>query len=142
MKTNVIIAVLATTVVGFLLGWLIFGIALADFYKTNTVFYQGLMKDPPSFLGFIIGSFGLGVLIVYIFDRWAKIWNFINGLLAGLLIYFLIILSFDMFMYGGMNLFNSTLLIVDILANTVLGGLVGGVAGWILGMGKKETVTQ
>ena len=142
MKTKVILAVLATTVAGFLLGWLIFGIALADVYKTNTIFYQGLMKDPPSFAGFIIGSLGFGVLIVYIFDRWANIVTFLNGLLAGMLIYFLIVFSFDMFMYAGMNLFNGTLLIVDIIANTVLGGIVGGVAGWVLGMGKKEAATQ
>jgi hypothetical protein len=139
MKTKVILAVMATTVTGFLLGWLIFGIALADFYKTNTTFYQGLMKDPPAFLGFIIGSLSFGVLIVYIFDRWAKIGNFLHGLLAGMFIYFLIVLAFDMFAYGGMNLFSPTLLIVDILANTVLGGLVGGVAGLILGLGKKES---
>ena len=139
MKTKVILAVLAATVVGFLLGWLIFGIALADFYKTNTTFYQGLMKDPPSFLGFIIGSLSFGILIVYIFEKWAKIGTFLNGLYAGLLIYFLIILAFDMFTWASMNMFSSAgIVIVDLIANTVLGGLVGGVAGLILGMGKKE----
>lgn len=139
MKTKVILAVLATTVVGFLIGWLIFGIALADFYKANTTLYQGLMKDSPSFLGFIIGSLSFGVLIVYIFDQWAKIGNFFKGLLAGMFIYFLIELAFDMFIYGSMNLYSTTLFIVDIIANTVVGGFVGGVAGLILGMGKKET---
>jgi hypothetical protein len=44
-----------------------------------------------------------------------------------------------MLSYGGMNLFSSTLVIVDIIANTVLGGLAGGVARLILGLGKKET---
>jgi len=141
MKTKVILAVLATTIVGFILGWLIFGIALADFYKNHTIFYPGLMKDPPSFPGFIIGSLGLGVLIVLIFDRWAKIGNFLDGLFAGFLIYFLIVLSFDLFSYGGMNLFSPGLIVVDLIANSVLGGLVGGVAGWILGSGKKETTT-
>ncbi len=142
MKTKVILAVLATTVTGFFLGWLIFGYALADFYKTNTTFYQGLMKDPPSFLGLIGGSLSFGVLIVYIFDRWAKIGTFLNGLIAGLFIYFLIVLSFDMFAYGSMNLFSPMLLIVDVIANSVLGGLVGGVGGLVLGLGKKETATQ
>ncbi|TRZ72332.1 MAG: hypothetical protein D4R97_05910 [Bacteroidetes bacterium] len=139
MKTKVILAVLATTVTGFFLGWLIFGFALADFYKTHTVFYQGLMKDPPTFLGFIIGNLSFGVLIVYIFDRWAKIGTFFNGLLAGMFIYFLISLSVDMFTYGSMHLFSRILLVVDVIAKTVLGGLVGGVAGLVLGLGKKET---
>jgi hypothetical protein len=142
MKTKVILAVLATTVTGFLIGWLIFGIALADFYKTNATFYQGLMKDPPSYLGFIIGSFSFGILIVYIFDQWAKIGTLLNGLLAGMFIYFLIRLSFDMFSWATMNRFSPILFIVDIVANTVLGGLVGGVAGLVLGLGKKETATQ
>ncbi len=142
MKTKVILAVLATTVVGFFLGWLIFGYALADFYKTNTKVCEGLMKDPPSILGIIIGNLCMGILIVFIFDRWANIKTFLNGLYAGLLITFLIMLSFDMFMYASMNLFSSTLLIVDVITNTVLGGLIGGVAGLVLGMGKKETPTQ
>jgi hypothetical protein len=139
MKTKVLFAVLATTIAGFFLGWLIFGIALADFYKNNTTFYQGLMKDPPSFLGFILGSLSMGILIVYIFERWAKIDTFLKGLYAGFLIYFLMRLSFDMFFWGGMNLFSTSLLFVDVIANSVLGGLVGAIAGLILGSGKKET---
>jgi len=141
MKTKVMLAVLAATVIGFLLGWLIFGVVLADFYKNNTTFYQGLMKDPPFFLGFLLGSLYLGILIVYIFDRWVKIDNFTSGLYQGFIIYFLMILSFDTFMYASMNLFNIGIIIVDVIANAVLGGIVGGVAGWVLGNGKKLTPT-
>jgi hypothetical protein len=140
MKTKVLLAVLATTVVGFILGWLIFGIALADFYKNNTTFYQGLEKNPPFFFGFFLGSLFLGILIVYIFDRWAKIDNFMSGLYQGFIIYFLIILSFDIFMYSSMNLFTVSLVIVDVIANSFLGGIVGGVAGLILGSGKKAAM--
>jgi hypothetical protein len=51
----------------------------------------------------------------------------------------LAVLVFDMFTYGSMNLFPPTLFIVDIVANAIVGGAVGGVAGLIPGMGKKET---
>jgi hypothetical protein len=46
--------------------------------------------------------------------------------------------DFNMSMYGYMNLMTFQIIIVDIIANTILGGLVGGIAGLILGMGEKK----
>jgi hypothetical protein len=63
-----------------------------------------------------------------------------SGLYQGFIIYFLIILSFDIFMYSSMNLFTVSLVIVDVIANSFLGGIVGGVAGLILGSGKKAAM--
>jgi hypothetical protein len=128
----------AVTILGFFLGWLIFGILLADFYKSNTVEYTGLMKDPPSLWTFAVANLCLAVLFVLIFRMWAGITTFLRGLNAGIIITLLVMLSFDLFMYGSMNLFSFRLVIVDVIANTVLGGLMGGLAGLILGMGKEK----
>lgn len=38
---------------------------------------------------------------------------------------------------AGMNLFNGTIVIVDVLANTLLAALMGGLIGFILSLKKK-----
>jgi hypothetical protein len=141
MKTNVLLAVVTATVAGFLLGWLIFGVALDSFYKANTTFYQGLMKDPPSFLSIFIYNLFWGILIVLIFDKWAGIRSFGQGFIWGAVIDLLVIAGIDILFAGLMNLYTVQIVVVDIIANTILGGLIGGAAGLVLGMGKAKTVT-
>ena len=138
MKTKDVLAILAVTVVGFFIGWLIFGILLADFYKSHTIEYAGLMKDPPNLIAIAVSNLFLGILYVYIFSTWAGIKTFLGGVYAGIIITFLIMTSFDLFMWASMNLFSRSLIVVDVIANTVLGGLMGGVAGLILGLGKEK----
>jgi hypothetical protein len=137
MKAKAVYAIFASSAAGFFLGWLIFGIILAGFYKANTTVYEGLMKDPPQMWGFIIGNLSFGGLFVYIFQRWAGIKTFGKGFVAGMVISVLIFLSFDIFIYGSMNLFTFQVVVVDVLANTLLGGVMAGIAGLVLGMGKE-----
>jgi membrane protein YqaA with SNARE-associated domain len=40
-----------------------------------------------------------------------------------------------------MNLYSVSVLVVDIIANTMIGGIVGGVIGWVLGY-KNKTATR
>lgn len=139
MKPKVYYAILGATVTGFFLGWLLFGIILDPFYKSQMVYYQGLVKTPPTMWAILIMNICFAVLLVYIFHVWAGVTTFMKGFTAGLLIFFLMMAGFDILMFGLMNLFPFGLCVVDIIANTLLGGIVGGVAGMILGMGKKET---
>ena len=139
MKPKVIYAVLGATVTAFFIGWLIFGLILSSYYKSQTIFYAGLEKDPPEMWAIIIMNLSWSVLLVYIFQVWAEIKTFMKGLTAGLTIFFLVILGFDISMYGFMNLMSFQSILVDIVANTILGGLVGGVAGLILGIGEEKS---
>ncbi|MFH1936356.1 MAG: hypothetical protein ABIK52_02180 [Bacteroidota bacterium] len=77
------------------------------------------------------------ILFVYIFAFLASVKTFLKGFIAGLIIALLITLSYDLFLFGGMNLFTFPVFIVDVIANTILGALVAGVAALILGTGKK-----
>jgi hypothetical protein len=140
MNTKPILAVLASGVTGFFLGWLIFGIALAGFYEANMTHYDGLMKDPPEMWGFIVGNLSLGILYTYVFHYLAGIKSFGKGFVSGVIITFLVAVTYDVYFYAGMNLYTGTGLVVDVLANTLLGGLMAGVAGLVLGLGKKATV--
>ena len=138
MKTNVLLAVGAATIMGFILGWLIFGVMLDSFYKANMTMYSGLTKDPPSFVAIFISNLLWGALLVLIFEKWAGIKSFGQGFIWGLIVYSLMIAGFDILMHGLMNLFNIQLVIVDIIANSILGGIIGGVVGWVLGMGNAK----
>jgi len=139
MKPKVIYAVLGATATGFFIGWLIFGLILASYYKSQMIFYQGLEKDPPEMWAIIIMNLSWASLLVYIFHVWAGIKTFVKGLTAGMIVIFLVVLGFDISMYGFMNLMSFQSLIVDIIANTIMGGLVGGVAGLILGIGEEKS---
>jgi hypothetical protein len=140
MKPKVLYAILGATVTGFLVGWLIFGIVLDSFYKSQmTAAMAGLSKDPPDMWAIIIMNLCYASLLVYIFHAFAGITTFMKGFTAGIIIFFLIMAGVDFGMYAFMSMYSFTMLIVDIIANTILGGIVGGVAGLILGLGKKDT---
>jgi hypothetical protein len=140
MNSKAIIAILVISVVGFLLGWLVFGILLMGYYSSHMMSYNGLMKDPPVVWMIFLSNLCWAVLLVYVFHSLASIKTIGKGIVAGLIIAFLISLSFDLFMYSSMNLYvGGAVLVVDVLANALMGAVMGGVAGWILGMGKANT---
>ena len=56
----------------------------------------------------------------------------------GVVITFLVTLTFDLYFFSGMNLFPFQVMIVDIIANTVIGSLMAGVAALVLGSGAKK----
>ena len=68
-KSN-LLATVAATVVMFLLGYLIWGVATVDFFESHTI--TNAMKDPVDFtyiiLGNLLGSFALSTL----YGKWAR----------------------------------------------------------------------
>jgi len=64
MIKKLILAALAGSVIQFLLGWLIYGILLANFMNCNTSHYEGLMKDMETG-SFIILIFLSGLDVVF-----------------------------------------------------------------------------
>ncbi len=82
MTKKLILATIAGSVVQFLLGWLIYGLLLANFMNSQTTHYEGLMKDmnTGSFIILIfISGLVMSFLIAFIFQRWAKSEKFLNG---------------------------------------------------------------
>jgi uncharacterized membrane protein len=145
MIKKLILATLAGSVVQFLLGWLIYGLLLANFMNSHTTHYEGLMKDmnTGSFIILIfISGLVMSFLITYIFQRWAKFEKFFMGLAAGMLLGFLLALSYDLYFLASMNMFSVSAMIVDIIANTVVVGIVGAVIAWVLGFKSKAVPIQ
>jgi hypothetical protein len=137
MSTKTLIAGLVTALVGFFLGWLVFGIAMDSFYKANTAVPEGMMRTTPHFLGLIVMNLAFGMLVAWVLSGMG-VKSLAAGFLPGAILGFLYALSFDMFFWSFMNFYmNKTVVIVDLLVNAVFVGILGAVAGWVLGMGAK-----
>lgn len=145
MTKKLILATLAGAVVQFFLGWLVYGLLLADFMNSNTTHYEGLMKDMNSgsfiILVFLSGL-AMSFLITFIFQRWAKFDKLFAGLTGGLFLGFFLALTYDLYFLASMNMFSVSGMIVDIIANTVVLGIVGAVIAWILGFKSKNVPAQ
>jgi uncharacterized membrane protein len=137
MNTKMLLAALGGTVANFLLGWLVYGILLMDFYQANTIQYEGLMYEMPNLFLVFLSNFTMAFLFAYIYQVWAGIKSFGKGFTTGLLLGFLIMFTFDLYFVAGMNLMSTTLVIVDILVSTIMTGIMAGVVAWILGTGNK-----
>jgi hypothetical protein len=139
MNTKVLIAAVAGTVVSFLLGWLVFGMLLADFYKENMGSATGVMKEPPLMWAIALSSFFWSLTYALIFHKWAGIKTLAAGATAGAWLTLLIAASFDFNLFGTTNIIgNLKAVAVDLVVNTVIGAIIGAVIGLVLGMGKKE----
>jgi len=145
MIKKLILATLAGSVVQFLLGWLIYGLLLANFMNSHTTHYEGLTKDmnTGSFMILVFCSqLVMSFLLAYIFQRWAKFEKFLSGLTAGLFFGFFMALSYDLSSFAMMNLFSKRFMVVDIIVSTVIMGIVGAVIAWILGYKSKAAPAQ
>ena len=135
MNVRIIIAAVAGGAALFLLGFLVYGMALEGWMQSQVNQYPGLMYQEPNFITLILANLVWALLVALIFDRWASISTFVGGLLGGAAITFFMGLYYDLMTLSFMNLHKSfTPVIVDVVAFTVIGALAGGVIGMVLGM--------
>ena len=141
-STNkILVSGLVGGVVLFLLGWLVWGIALAGFFEANAGSASGVMKAEPGgadMLYMLIGCIAGGMLLSFIFGRWASIKTFKTGSLAGGSIGILMALHIDFLMLGSTNIHTLTAAIVDVILTAIVWAVIGGVVGWVLGRGVEE----
>lgn len=140
MSTNkILIAGVVAGIAAFLLGWVFYGMLLQGVFET----YKGPApaecnrpEEEMIWWALILANIAYGVILAYIFGKWATISTALSGLKAGALIGFFFALSIDMSMYAMSNIMTLTGAIIDVIVWTVLSALVGAVAAWILGRGK------
>jgi len=136
MNTNkILLAGLIGGAVSFLLGWLVWGVVLADFMKSNGGGATGVAKPESDYIwwAMIVANLAGGLLLALIYGRWGQISTFVTGAKAGAVIGLLMSASYDMLWFGMSNIMNLNATLVDILASTVVTALIGGVVGWFLG---------
>lgn len=132
MNSKTIIGGIIAGLVSFLVGWLIYGILLRQYYADHSFQYAGLMKDPPVIWAIAIANLCWGFGTAFIFNigsvntvpRGVVIGGFLSGILTA---------GFDIMMYAQMNLFGLRMTAIDIVVSTVMGAIVGAVLGWWFG---------
>jgi len=137
---------LAATVAGgiafFVLGFIIYGLILDPTVMKPNMNPDAakLMKDPPVWVFLVLANFVSAFLLAYIFDKWATISTFVGGLYGGAVVFFLMALSFQLMFAAFMNVSTSYIpAVADVIGSTVLGGLAGGVIGFVLGKMNRQT---
>ncbi len=128
-------ATLAGFVVYFMLGFILYGVLLMDFYSSHTGTATGVMRIDADmqWWALIAGNVVQAYLLVYIFGNWANITTFGGGLKAGAIIGFIMSLGISLNMYGTTNISDLTSTLVDPVVMSVMLGITGGVIGWVLG---------
>ena len=136
MSIQVLLAAVAGAVTLFVLGYLIWGVLLAAYFKNNAIEYAGLSKLPtPNLVSLFLSNLALALLLAFVFAQWASIRTFGGGLVAGAIIGSLIHLSWKLSLTGYLNLYKKTgPVVVDILVETARASLAGGVIGAVLGL--------
>jgi hypothetical protein len=139
MKANkILLGGLAGGVASFLLGWLVYGVLLMDFWESNFNNCASRPMEEMVWWALIISNFASGFLLAFIFS-WSNTKGWLDGArIAGIVALFMII-SYDLSFYSMSTMFNSlNVVIIDIVVGTVFTAIIGAVIGLVMGMGKKE----
>lgn len=120
----------------FLLGYLIWGMALASMMEESAM--PGLNKPMGEFnwLFLVLGNLANGFLVSYVLTK-SNTSGFGGGATVGAVLGLLISASFDFTMYAVSNMFTSmNFIFIDIVVNVVVVAIVGGIVGAFLGRSK------
>lgn len=118
----------------FLLGWLLYGMLLMDtmanYSNAACMRAEGDMNIPL----LVAGNLIMGFFIAFIFSHWASISTFGTGAQRGALLGFLLALGMNCIWYATSTVMTSlTGVMIDVVINTVMWAIVGGIVGWWLG---------
>ncbi len=109
----------------FLLGWIVWGILLSDFYSAN--FNQCANRPEVEMIwwAMIVSNLFYALLLSMILN-WAGAKNALDGLKTGAIFGGLLGLSLDFSFYSMTTMFNNfTGIVVDVLVNTVVAAIIG-----------------
>jgi hypothetical protein len=135
--TKILIAGLVAGIVYFLLGWLFYLKVLMSTFESMSGSASGVSRgEEMIWWALILGNLLAGLLLSYIYGRWANISTPAIGAQAGAAIGFLVAGSYDLMIYGTTHISTLSGALLDIVVWTVMTAIAGAVAAWMLGRGK------
>jgi hypothetical protein len=139
MGSRQIMAVVAGTVSLMVLGFLSYGMLLADFFAANQGTAVDAWKAEPVMWALSIGQLAWAAALVYLFGRGPTVGTFMDGAKLGALLGLLVGAWWDLSMFATQNTMNLTAALTDIGLNAVMSGITGGIIAAILGRGSQRT---
>ena len=135
MNNRVLVGGLIGGIVFFLLGYLIYGMALASLWEENTLEGVSRSMEEMQWAFLILGNLFFGFLLAYVLDK-ANTLSFSSGATVGAVVALLVGLAVNFTMYGTSHTHTLTAHFADIIALTIMGAIVGSVIGWWYGRGR------
>lgn len=127
---NFILSSLGGGIIYWLLAGLFYGKIFPDIYPKN---------ENTNMTFITLGCFIFAFFIGYIYNRWAKFTNWIEGLKAGAILGLLYGVAMNFFMYSGMPL-NEGNFAKDVITNIICTGGLGATIAFINGFLSKDNV--
>ena len=134
VKKNCVLAIVASFVTMFVLGFVIYQPVLGDFFAANAGTATGVIKETPVFWQIIVGQLCASTLLVYALS-WKGAESPADGFKAGALVGLLLSLYFGFMNLGTMNTSTMNAAVVDAVVSVVLWGVAGAVATVVLRRG-------
>jgi hypothetical protein len=126
---------LAGTIAGgivlYVVGYLIFTMAVASFYAANAGTATGVARPTELVWAVLLGNLGYAALICYAMGTRTAA-GLVGGAKIGAVVGFLMWFSADFILYGAQNVANLTRTIVDPLLEIIHGGIGGAVIGLVV----------
>ena len=132
MDKRLITGTVAGGITLFVLGYLVYGLAMADFFANNTGSATGVDRETPIFWAIAVGEFSMAALVTLALG-WKGASSTADGFKTGALVGLLVALMFNFIMYGVTNISNLTAAMVDPVISLVRVGIGGAVIAMVLG---------
>ena len=125
------------TVVGgitlFILGYVIFGLAFADFYAANRGSATGVARDTPLIWSLALGALSYAALLTLAIETRTRSATIVEGLKIAAIVGFLFWFSVGFYRYALGNVWNLTATLVDPLLELIRAGISGAIIAAVLG---------
>jgi hypothetical protein len=122
-------------IVYFILGYLVYGKLLMDYFAQHHGMTTGFMRNPlamPLIIYLIAGNLLVGFLLTYIFLK-ANVASFGSGLVTGGIIGLLVTAANDCISYATTTLMSTHSMLADIVAATIMSAIAGAIIGMVIG---------
>ncbi len=135
MNTKTLISGIVAGIVTFFVGYLIYGVIMADYFMSTMPSFPGLIKDPMEIWSIGVGNLIWGILLAWMLNA-AGVVSASKGATYAAIAFFLYTLGSGFIVFGQMNMYTIQGIFVEGLCSAVMMATGGAVAGWMLGRGK------
>ena len=128
---RILSAVLVGAVAFFVLGILLYVVALGGFYESNLGSATGVVREIPVSWVLVVSQLGYAAMLLFVF-HYAEVQSARSGLRVGAAFGLLFGLAFAMDLYAVTHWSNVNVALVEPLVTTARFALAGAVMGWVL----------